>query len=209
MQVLDLCAGAGGKTLALAAGMQNTGQIYAYDRAKVQLRPIFERLKRAGVRNAQVLRAGDEEALLALGPRFDVVLVDAPCTGSGVWRRRPDAKWRLKPQNLVERQEEQRSVLELASRMVKEGGRLAYVTCSVLPEENSDQVARFLGAHADFAVEGFGDRWRELVGGELPLSADGRADTLLLTPHSHGTDGFFIAVLRRVSSSGTAASHSL
>ncbi len=90
MQVLDLCAGAGGKTLALAAAMQNTGQIYAYDADKRQLRPIFERLKRAGARNVQVMEAGDEVALQALGPRFDVVLVDAPCTGSGTWRRKPE-----------------------------------------------------------------------------------------------------------------------
>src|SRR5919109_2546338 len=114
LQVLDLCAGAGGKTLALAAAMRNTGQIYAYDSDRVQLRPIFERLKRAGVRNAQVLPAGDEAALMALAGRFDVVLVDAPCTGSGVWRRRPDAKWRVKPQNLIDRLAEQGAALTLA-----------------------------------------------------------------------------------------------
>src|SRR5690606_98265 len=113
LQVLDLCAGAGGKTLALAATMQNTGQVYAYDADRMQLRPIFERLKRAGVRNVQVLPAGDESKLTALGSRFDLVLVDAPCTGSGVWRRRPDSKWRVKPQNLADRQREQREVLEL------------------------------------------------------------------------------------------------
>ncbi|MCK9909854.1 RsmB/NOP family class I SAM-dependent RNA methyltransferase, partial [Microbacteriaceae bacterium K1510] len=138
MQVLDLCAGAGGKTLALAAGMQNTGQIYAYDSDKKQLRPIFERLKRAGARNVQVLEAGDEAALSALGPRFDLVLVDAPCTGSGTWRRKPDAKWRLKPSNIPERQEDQRRVLELGAGLTKPGGLLVYVTCSVLPEENQD-----------------------------------------------------------------------
>ena len=122
MQVLDLCAGAGGKTLALAAAMQNTGQIYAYDADKRQLRPIFERLKRAGARNVQVMDAGDEAALLALGPRFDVVLVDAPCTGSGTWRRKPDSKWRLKPANIPERQAEQRDALELGAKLVKPGG---------------------------------------------------------------------------------------
>ena len=97
-QILDLCAGAGGKTLGLAAIMENTGQLYAYDADRMRLRPIFERLKRAGVRNAQVLDPGDTEVLAGLEGKMDRVVVDAPCTGSGVWRRRPDAKWRLSPQ---------------------------------------------------------------------------------------------------------------
>lgn len=197
MQVLDLCAGAGGKTLALSAAMQNTGQIYAYDSDKKQLRPIFERLKRAGARNVQVLDAGDEAALSALGPRFDLVFVDAPCTGSGTWRRKPDAKWRLKPANIPERQGEQRRVLELGASLTKPGGLLVYVTCSVLPEENQDQVAAFLADHGDFAVEPYGEVWSARIGGEPPRSADGRTDTLQLTPAQHGTDGFFIALMRR------------
>ncbi len=173
MQVLDLCAGAGGKTLALAAVMQNTGQIYAYDSDKKQLRPIFERLKRAGARNVQVLDAGDERALAALGPRFDLVLVDAPCTGSGTWRRKPDAKWRVKPGNLVERQAEQDRVLQLGAGMVKPGGALVYVTCSVLPEENRDRVGAFLAQHSEFSLEPFAPAWRERIGGEAPRSATG------------------------------------
>lgn len=196
-QVLDLCAGAGGKTLALAAMMQNTGQIYAYDEDKLQLRPIFDRLQRAGARNVQVLNAGNEGQLLALGPRFDLVLADAPCTGSGTWRRRPDAKWRLKPQNLAERQKDQRTVLALAARLVKPGGRIVYVTCSVLPEENTDQVARFIAEHPEFSVVPHAEVWAATIGGTPPTSADGRDDGLLLTPASHGTDGFFIAVLKR------------
>ncbi len=197
MQVLDLCAGAGGKTLALAAAMQNTGQIYAYDADRKQLRPIFERLKRAGVRNVQVMDAGDQAALTTLGPRFDLVLVDAPCTGSGTWRRKPDAKWRVKAANIPERQAEQSRVLDLAASLTKPGGTLAYVTCSVLPEENLDQIEAFLGRHADFAVEPFTTAWAERIGGEPPRSADGRDDTLQLTPARHGTDGFFIALMRR------------
>jgi 16S rRNA (cytosine967-C5)-methyltransferase len=189
-QVLDLCAGAGGKTLALAALMQNTGQLYAYDADRHQLKPIFERIKRAGVRNVQVLRADDETALTALGPRFDVVLADAPCTGTGTWRRRPDAKWRLKPE----------SVLARAASLVKPGGRIVYVTCSILPEENVEQVAAFLGAHDDFQVVPTGDAWAAAgLSGDVPVSADGRSDTLLLTPARHGTDGFFVAVLARAS----------
>lgn len=196
-QVLDLCAGAGGKTLALAAAMQNSGQVYAYDSDKGQLRPIFERLQRAGVRNAQVLEGGNRGALEALGPRFDTVLVDAPCSGSGTWRRKPDAKWRLKPEALAARQAEQRDVLTLASGMVKPGGRLAYVTCSVLPEENVDQVAWFLGTCPGFTLVPLGEVWREAIGSEPPVSADGSAETLLLTPASHGTDGFFVASFKR------------
>lgn len=197
MQVLDLCAGAGGKTLALAAAMQNSGQVYAYDADKPRLRPIFERLKRADVRNVQVMEAGDQAALAALGARFDVVLVDAPCTGSGTWRRKPDSKWRLKPSSIGERQAEQMKVLELGAGLTKPGGCLVYVTCSVLPEENADQVAAFLSAHPDFSVEPYAQSWAECLGSEPPRSADGRDDTLQLTPACHGTDGFFIARLRR------------
>lgn len=198
LQVLDLCAGAGGKTLALAAAMRNTGQIYAYDASRQQLRPIFDRLKRAGVRNVQVLSAGDEAALDALGPRFDIVFIDAPCTGSGVWRRRPDAKWRVKPASLVERQVEQSRVLARGCALVKPGGRLVYVTCSLLPEENTDAVAAFLASAPDFAIEPYADVWRRALPGEPPASADGRTDSLLLSPGRHGTDGFFIASLVRL-----------
>jgi 16S rRNA (cytosine967-C5)-methyltransferase len=196
-QVLDICAGAGGKTLAFAAAMRNTGQIYAYDDDPVRLRPIFERLKRAGARNAQVLQPGDAAAVAALGPRFDLVFVDAPCTGSGAWRRRPDAKWRLKPANLAQRQDEQRAILDAAAPMVKPGGRLVYATCSVLPEENDDQVAWFLANHSGFATLPWREAWVTGVGSDPPASADGSDATLLLTPARHGTDGFFIAVLRR------------
>jgi 16S rRNA (cytosine967-C5)-methyltransferase len=197
LQVLDLCAGAGGKTLAMAAGMQNTGQIYAYDSDRRQLRPIFERLKRAGVRNVQVLDGGDEDALKALGARFDVVFIDAPCTGSGTWRRRPDSKWRLKPEALEQRQQDQAAVLELGSTLVKPGGRLVYVTCSLLPEENGDRVAAFLAEHAEFTLKPYAEVWRERMGTEPPASTDGGSGGLLLTPASHGTDGFYIATLVR------------
>jgi 16S rRNA (cytosine967-C5)-methyltransferase len=196
-QVLDICAGAGGKTLAMAAAMRNTGQIYAYDDEAARLRPIFERLKRAGVRNAQVLSGGDTAALSALGPRFDLVLVDASCTGTGSWRRRPDAKWRLKPAYLAQRQAEQRAVLELAAPLVRPGGRVVYVTCSVLPEENGDQIAAFLANHSEFATLPWREAWAAGVGVEPPASADGGSDSLLLTPARHGTDGFFIAVMTR------------
>jgi 16S rRNA (cytosine967-C5)-methyltransferase len=197
-QIIDLCAGAGGKTLALAAAMGNTGQLYAYDADRLRLRPIFERLKRAGVRNAQVLPAGDPAALAALDGRMDLVVIDAPCTGSGVWRRRPDAKWRLGPQMLAARQAEQRIVLDQGAPLVKPGGRLAYITCSVLPSENRDQVEAFLARHPEFTLVPWGKLWEEATPGVPPLaSADGSEQTLQMTPLSHGTDGFFIAVLER------------
>lgn len=194
-QVVDLCAGSGGKTLALAAAMGNKGQIHAYDANKHRLRPIFERLKRAGARNVQVLNGGDEAALSGLAAKMDVVVIDAPCSGTGVWRRRPDAKWRLSSQAIEERQAEQTSVLELGVLLVKAGGRLVYITCSVLAEENSDQIEAFLERHPGFRAIPYGEVWREAIGSEPPASADGRDDSLLLSPASHGTDGFFIAVL--------------
>jgi 16S rRNA (cytosine967-C5)-methyltransferase len=196
-QVLDLCAGAGGKTLAFAASMRNTGQIYAYDADALRLRPILERLKRAGVRNAQVLAGGDVAALAALGPRFDVVFIDAPCTGSGAWRRRPDAKWRLKAANLARRQQEQRTALAAGAALVRPGGRLIYATCSVLPEENSEQVASFLANHSSFCALPWRTAWTESIGAEPPPSATADEAGLLLTPARHGTDGFFIATCVR------------
>lgn len=197
MQVLDLCAGAGGKSLALGAQMRNTGQIYAYDRDAGQLRPIFERLKRAGVRNVQTIPPGDEAALLAFKDRFDVVFVDAPCSGSGTWRRRPDAKWRLSQENLANRIADQQTVLTLARQLVKPGGRLVYVTCSILAEENVDQTAWFVDQAPEFSLLPYEQCWRETLGGEPPPSADGRQDSLLLTPLSHGTDGFYFAAFQR------------
>jgi len=196
-QVLDICAGAGGKALAFAATMRNTGQVYAYDDDPARLRPIFERLKRAGARNVQVMPAGDGEALRKLASRFDVVFIDAPCTGTGAWRRRPDAKWRLKPANLAQRQEEQRAILALAAPLVKPGGRLVYVTCSVLPEENEDQLSWFAANHPGFAAFPWREAWAGGVGGTPPASAAGSDASLLLTPARHGTDGFFVAVLAR------------
>jgi 16S rRNA (cytosine967-C5)-methyltransferase len=197
-QILDLCAGAGGKTLALAAAMENTGQLYAYDADRMRLRPIFERLKRAGVRNVQVLDPGNAEALADLEGKMDRVIVDAPCTGSGVWRRRPDAKWRLSPQMLEARLAEQRAVLDQAARLVKPGGRLIYITCSVLPPENRDQVDAFIARHPEFNLVPWTELWEQAAfSAAPPQSAEGSAETLLMTPRSFGTDGFFVAMLQR------------
>ena len=197
-QVIDLCAGAGGKTLALAALMENTGQLYAFDAERFRLRPIFERLKRGGVRNVQVLPPGDLQALGALTDKMDLVLIDAPCTGSGVWRRRPDAKWRLSSTMLEARRAEQTTVLEEGAGLVKPGGRLAYITCSVLPSENRGQVDGFLARHPEFELLPWPELWEHSLPGVAPISsADGSGETLLMTPRDHGTDGFFVAVMQR------------
>ena len=195
-QVADICAGAGGKTLALAAMMGNEGKIYAYDSDRHRLRPIFERLKRAGAENVEVV-AADKGASLRLLGGYDCVVIDAPCSGSGSWRRRPDAKWRLTEKQLQQRLKDQEEVLERGARLVKTGGRLVYITCSVLPQENAGQIAGFLARQGNFKIVPFTEQWRDAIGGEPAVSADGSTDTLLLTPARHGTDGFFIAVLRR------------
>jgi len=188
-QVLDFCAGGGGKTLALAAAMGNTGQLYAYDSDARRLAETVKRSLRAGVRNLQVRSPIDPKALDGLDGKMDLVFVDAPCTGSGTWRRHPDAKWRLTPQQLERRIAEQDAVLAAAATFVKPGGRLIYVTCSLLAEENEDRVAAFVAAHPQFAatpvaLEG-AERWRTEAG------------FLRLTPRNAATDGFFVAVLVR------------
>ncbi len=200
-QVLDLCAGAGGKTLALAAMMENKGQVYAYDKDASRLRPIFERVRRANVRNIQVLEAGDEEQLRAqYAGRMDVVLVDAPCSGTGTWRRKPDAKWRLTPEALEQRQQQQRDVLALAKVMPKAGGKMIYVTCSILPQENDDQIDAFLAENPEFSVIDWQQQWQDTLGTEMPESAANNRHGLTLTPRKHGTDGFYICVMQRAAS---------
>jgi 16S rRNA (cytosine967-C5)-methyltransferase len=204
-QVVDLCAGAGGKTLALAAAMENHGQIYATDIDKRRLAPIHERIARAGARNVQVRTPptahGGSDILADLAGRADLVMIDAPCTGSGAWRRNPDAKWRVRPGALAERIKQQDDVLERAARLVKPGGRIAYITCSVLAEENGDRVLAFFARHPEFSVEKpaellnvLGER-AYLFRRAVLMSGEG----LLMTPRRTDTDGFFVSVLRRQS----------
>ena len=195
-RVADICAGAGGKTLALAAMMQNKGSISAYDADKHRLRPIFDRMIRACVTNIDVIPA-DEANKLDESGGFDCVLIDAPCSGSGSWRRKPDAKWRLAEMQLQQRIRDQREVLERGAALVKKGGRLVYITCSVLPEENTSQVERFLEVHKNFEIIPYATQWATAIGTPAPKSADGSTNTLLLTPAQHGTDGFFIAVMKK------------
>jgi 16S rRNA (cytosine967-C5)-methyltransferase len=198
-QVVDLCAGAGGKTLALAAAMDNRGQIYATDSDKRRLAPIHARLERAGARNVQVRTPkGAADALADLAGRADLVLIDAPCTGTGAWRRNPDAKWRVRPGALRERLKEQAQALDRAAGLVRPGGRIAYVTCSVLEEENGVQVRAFVGRHPEFAVAPPAEVATALAERALlfrhavKLSDAG----LLMTPRRTDTDGFFYSLMR-------------
>src|SRR5580692_4947846 len=152
-QVIDLCAGAGGKTLALAAMMQGKGRLIATDSDKRQLAPIHERLSRAGIHNCDVRTPkGEGDALSDIRASADLVMIDAPCTGTGTWRRNPDAKWRIRPGALEQRLKAQAEVLDRAAGLVKPGGRIAYVTCSVLAAENGGQIRQFLARQPDFAV---------------------------------------------------------
>jgi len=195
--VIDLCAGAGGKTLALAAAMNNQGKVYAWDRDKRRLRPIFERIARSGADIIEVIPADQPELLEDLTAKADVVFLDAPCSGTGSWRRKPDAKWRFRQSTLDQRLKDQQEVLENGAKLVKPGGHLIYVTCSVLPQENTEQVAAFLSKWKNFSLVPYPDIWKQTIGTEPPVSADGKNATLLLTPSSHDTDGFFIAIMER------------
>ena len=199
-QVVDLAAGAGGKTLALAAVMENHGQIYATDIDKRQLVPIHERIARAGARNIQVRTPRGETDMLAdLNGRADLVLIDAPCTGTGTWRRNPDAKWRVRPGALAERVKQQAALLDRAVALVKAGGRIAYITCSVLEEENGDQVRAFIGRSSGFSVEKPADT-AKVLGERAYLFAHAAlisAEGLLMTPRRTDTDGFFVSLMRR------------
>jgi 16S rRNA (cytosine967-C5)-methyltransferase len=199
-QVIDLCAGAGGKTLALAAAMENHGQLYATDLDKRRLAPIHARLERAGAHNVQVRTPSAKGDVLAdLAGRADLVVIDAPCTGAGAWRRNPDAKWRVRPGALAVRSKEQAAALDRAVPLVKPGGRIAYITCSVLAQENGDQVRAAVARHGELAVVppaevagALGER--ALVFCRAALRSE---EGLLMTPRRTGTDGFFVSVLRR------------
>jgi 16S rRNA (cytosine967-C5)-methyltransferase len=188
-QVVDFCAGAGGKTLALGAAMNNKGRIVAMDVLGGRLMRAKERFRRAGLHNIETRELSSERDKFVkrhLG-HFDLVLVDAPCSGTGTWRRDPDKRWRMLGPGLPALVPLQKDILESACRMVKPGGRLVYATCSLLPEENEMQVEGFLDAHKDFAVKPA----KDIV--DIP----GAGDFLKVTPAQHDTDGFFAAVLVR------------
>ncbi|MBI1866982.1 MAG: RsmB/NOP family class I SAM-dependent RNA methyltransferase [Methylocystis sp.] len=197
-QALDFCAGGGGKALALAGEMHNRGQIYAFDDDGRRLTQIYARLERAGARNIQVRAPrGGADVLGDLERRCDLVLIDAPCTGTGTWRRHPDAKWRLAPGALEQRLREQKEALTKAARFVGAGGRLVYVTCSLLRDENEDQTAAFLADHPAFSAVPAAEAAAQAGLPELARFASPFGPAIRLSPRVSGTDGFFIAVLRR------------
>lgn len=194
--VADLCAGAGGKTLALGAMMRNTGRLYAFDVNERRLNNLGKRLKRSGLSNlnAQVINNENDLKLKRLNGKFDRVLVDAPCSGLGTLRRNPDLKWRQTIQDVTELNVKQTNILARAAKLTKAGGRLVYATCSLLRDENEAIVDAFLSAHPDFKLT---------PANEILKQQDIALDTgeyLKLLPHLHQTDGFFAAVFEKESS---------
>jgi 16S rRNA (cytosine967-C5)-methyltransferase len=191
--VVDFCAGAGGKTLALGALMRSSGRLYAFDVSAARLAKLKPRLARSGLSNVhpQRLAGENDPRVKRLAGKIDRVLVDAPCTGLGTLRRNPDLKWRQTPDDVAELAAKQRVILESAARLLKPGGRLVYATCSILEEENRHVVEPFLERHPQFALLPAGEA---LAKEHIPLEAD---RYLELWPHRHGTDGFFAAVLER------------
>lgn len=200
--VVDFCAGAGGKTLAIGATMRNTGRLYAFDTSAHRLDAFKDRFKRSGLSNVHPAAIAHErdDRVKRLAGKMDRVLVDAPCTGLGTLRRNPDLKWRQSLQGVEEMAVKQAAILASAARMVKPGGRLVYATCSILPQENEAIAEAFTAAHADFAVLDVADVLEGLkVGQATSLCSAGDANRryLRLWPHRHGTDGFFAAVWTR------------
>ncbi len=197
--VVDFCAGAGGKTLALGAAMRNTGRLYAFDVSGHRLDKLKPRLARSGLSNVYPVQLTTErdDRVKRLAGKVDRVLVDAPCSGLGTLRRNPDLKWRQSPQGLQELQAKQLAILNSASRMLKSGGRLVYATCSLLDEENEAVAHAFSEAHPDFVFQPAQDI---LTHAQVPAE---RAETLCengflrLWPHRHHSDGFFAAVWTR------------
>jgi 16S rRNA (cytosine967-C5)-methyltransferase len=191
--VVDFCAGAGGKTLALGASMRNTGRLYAFDVSAKRLAKMKPRLARSGLSNVHPIEIAHENdaKVKRLAGKVDRVLVDAPCTGLGTLRRNPDVKWRQTPASVAEMNLKQAAILASAARLLKPGGRLVYGTCSLLDEENEAIVAQFLASHADFIVVPMKEILAEL---KIPLEM---GDYLKLQPDLHQTDGFFAAALER------------
>ncbi|WP_433910568.1 RsmB/NOP family class I SAM-dependent RNA methyltransferase [Sphingomonas yabuuchiae] len=186
--LVDLCAGAGGKTLQLAAAMENQGALLACDIDRARLQRLAPRAERAGatIIESRLLNPGQETEMLSdWAAKADGVLIDAPCSGTGTWRRNPEARWRLTPERLTRLTAMQVQVLEIGARLVKPGGRLVYIVCSLLDAEGAEQVAAFLSRHSGWSVEPSG-----------PAIATPHGSGRRLDPATHGTDGFFVACLR-------------
>lgn len=197
MRIIDLCAGGGGKTLALAADMENDGQILATDIARARLQQLAPRAERAGVTiiDTLLLNPGKEAEMLAsYAGEADLVLIDAPCSGCGTWRRNPESRWRLTPERLAKLQRDQANLLDIASKLVAPGGKLVYAVCAITGEEGAQQVDAFVRRHSGWSVDtAIADdaRWP----GRLVRFGEGAGR--LLTPLHDGTDGFYFARLQR------------
>ena len=198
-KVVDFCAGAGGKSLAMGATMNNTGRIIACDVSEARLKRAAIRIKRAGLYmiERRTLTSERDKWVKRRASRmdggFDRVFVDAPCSGTGTWRRNPDQKWKLTPNDIEELSRLQASILDSAARLVAPGGRLIYVTCSILAEENEHQVDRFLTENSVFFQQPVPDVWKDVFQTECPVDTP----YLRLSPLQYGTDGFFVAILGR------------
>jgi 16S rRNA (cytosine967-C5)-methyltransferase len=192
-KVIDFCAGAGGKTLAVSALMRNKGRVLAWDTSAVRLEQIVKRIRRAGADNIQrhVLTSETDPFIKRHKSSADIVLIDAPCSGSGTWRRNPDLKWRFGPDDLKEITDIQTRILASAARLVKTGGKLVYATCSLFNEENENQINQFLNKNSDFRVATPPEIWNN----EYGFNGLGAYSHLRLTPLLNGTDGFYAAVL--------------
>ncbi|KAG0162142.1 hypothetical protein DFQ30_003098, partial [Apophysomyces sp. BC1015] len=192
--VVDFCAGAGGKTLALGAMMRSTGRLYAFDVSDKRLGKLKPRLARSGLSNVHpvVIDSEHDVKIKRLSGKIDRVLVDAPCSGLGTLRRNPDLKWRQSPQSVAELAVKQASILAAAARLIKPGGRLVYATCSLLGDENESVVEQFIAEHPQFQLVPASQ-----VLAEQKIALD-TGEYLALWPHRHGTDGFFAAVMQRV-----------
>lgn len=200
--VVDFCAGAGGKTLAIGAAMRSTGRLYAFDVSAHRLDALKPRLARSKLSNVHPAAIAHErdDRVKRLAGKIDRVLVDAPCSGLGTLRRNPDLKWRQSPQSVAELTGKQTAILQSAARLVKSGGRLVYATCSVLPEENEAIAEAFGAAHPDFEPQDAGALLSSLKienAPELCTGGEGGMRYLRLWPHRHDTDGFFAAVWKR------------
>jgi 16S rRNA (cytosine967-C5)-methyltransferase len=200
--VVDFCAGAGGKTLALGAAMRSTGRLYAFDTSVGRLDAFKSRLARSGLSNVHPAAIAHErdDRVKRLTGKIDRVLVDAPCTGLGTLRRNPDLKWRQDMKAVEEMTVKQTAILQSAARLVKSGGRLVYATCSVLPQENEAIAQAFSQANADFVPLEAGEVLASLKvahASDLCSGADSGQRYLRLWPHRHLTDGFFAAVWQR------------
>jgi len=197
MQVADICAGAGGKSLLMAANMQNKGRILALDPNVERLKQGGERFRRAGIHNVERKLVAERWSNRTWRGKFDRVVIDAPCSGSGTWRRQVDARWQLTAERLSHVKETQAILLEKARAMVAPGGRIIYITCSVLASEGPHLIKKFLGNAPEIELADIVDIWADTItkvgGGECPPTEDG---LLHLLPGRDGTDGFFIAVMQ-------------